>query len=93
VHWNSNRVSVSGLDSTSFGCRGAGFETVREDSKRGYDHGVFVPLMLAFPDADIPVVQLSLLASLDPKVPRAIDSQKGLVKGQVYWAARVLDHR
>ena len=31
-----------------------------EDSKRGYDHGVWIPLMLAFPTADVPVVQLSL---------------------------------
>lgn len=33
---------------------------------RGYDHGVFVPLKVAFPKAEIPVVTLSLAASLDP---------------------------
>ena len=33
---------------------------------RGFDHGVFVPLKVAFPDAKIPVVTLSLAASLDP---------------------------
>ncbi|HEY1254443.1 MAG TPA: class III extradiol ring-cleavage dioxygenase, partial [Terracidiphilus sp.] len=33
---------------------------------RGFDHGVFVPLMVAFTDARIPVVSLSLAASLDP---------------------------
>ena len=33
---------------------------------RGFDHGVFVPLKVAFPEARIPVVSLSLLASLDP---------------------------
>ncbi len=33
---------------------------------RGYDHGVFVPLKVAFPAAEIPVVTLSLASSLDP---------------------------
>ena len=33
---------------------------------RGFDHGVFVPLKVAFPKAQIPVVTLSLAASLDP---------------------------
>jgi aromatic ring-opening dioxygenase catalytic subunit (LigB family) len=36
------------------------------DPTRGYDHGVFVPLKVAFPEAEIPVVTLSLAASLDP---------------------------
>ncbi|MEO1766278.1 DODA-type extradiol aromatic ring-opening family dioxygenase [Thiobacter aerophilum] len=36
------------------------------DERRGFDHGVFVPLKLAFPEADIPCVQLSLRADLDP---------------------------
>jgi aromatic ring-opening dioxygenase catalytic subunit (LigB family) len=36
------------------------------DPTRGYDHGVFVPLKVAFPDAEIPVVTLSLNQSLDP---------------------------
>jgi aromatic ring-opening dioxygenase catalytic subunit (LigB family) len=36
------------------------------DPERGFDHGVFVPLKVAFPKADIPVVTLSLNQSLDP---------------------------
>ena len=35
-------------------------------ANRGFDHGVFVPLKVAFPEAKIPVVTLSLAASLDP---------------------------
>jgi len=35
-------------------------------ASRGFDHGVFVPLKLVFPEARIPVVSLSLAASLDP---------------------------
>ncbi|WP_367067112.1 class III extradiol ring-cleavage dioxygenase [Oryzisolibacter sp. LB2S] len=37
----------------------------QQDGARGFDHGSFIPLMLAFPEADIPVLQLSLLQSLD----------------------------
>lgn len=39
---------------------------VRRDPQRGYDHGTFVPLVVAFPAADIPVVQLSLERRFDP---------------------------
>jgi len=45
--------------------RAAGF-SVRGDAARGYDHGVFIPLKLMFPEADVPVVQLSLRADYDP---------------------------
>jgi len=37
-----------------------------EDAARGFDHGTFVPLKVAFPDADVPAIQLSLDATLDP---------------------------
>ena len=36
------------------------------DGERGYDHGMYAPMAVAYPDADMPIVQLSLLAGLDP---------------------------
>ncbi|QOD13882.1 dioxygenase [Psychrobacter sp. 28M-43] len=39
----------------------------KQDAERGFDHGVFIPLKLMFPEADIPVVQLSLRHDLDPQ--------------------------
>ncbi|WP_458524416.1 DODA-type extradiol aromatic ring-opening family dioxygenase [Onishia taeanensis] len=37
-----------------------------EEHRRGLDHGVFIPLKLVFPEAEVPVVQLSLKEGLDP---------------------------
>ena len=36
------------------------------EDKRGLDHGVFVPLMIMYPEADIPCIQVSLVKGLDP---------------------------
>jgi aromatic ring-opening dioxygenase catalytic subunit (LigB family) len=43
-----------------------------EEAERGLDHGVFVPFLLIYPEADIPVVQLSLRQDLDPAAHMAI---------------------
>ena len=39
---------------------------VELDADRGFDHGVFVPLKVAFPEAGIPVIELSVERGLDP---------------------------
>ena len=38
----------------------------RDETRRGLDHGVFVPFKLIYPQADVPIVQMSLQRGLDP---------------------------
>jgi aromatic ring-opening dioxygenase catalytic subunit (LigB family) len=39
----------------------------RLDDQHGWDHGVFIPLKVMAPDADIPLVAMSVRADLDPE--------------------------
>jgi aromatic ring-opening dioxygenase catalytic subunit (LigB family) len=40
---------------------------VRSDPSRGFDHGTFAPLYVMYPDAEMPVLQLSLKHGYDPE--------------------------
>ena len=51
-------------------------------ASRGFDHGVFVPLKVAFPEARIPVVSLSLAASLDPPLHLAAGRALGPLRDE-----------
>jgi len=67
-----NLLSAAGISSTL-------------DHDRDWDHGVFVPLILMYPDADIPIIQVSLLSSLDPSVHIKIgDALKSLRNDDVF---------
>jgi aromatic ring-opening dioxygenase catalytic subunit (LigB family) len=50
---------------------GAGFPTDL-DTDRGYDHGVFAPFYVMYPEAKMPIVQLSIRADYDPGAHLAI---------------------
>jgi 4,5-DOPA dioxygenase extradiol len=60
----------------------------RIDPQRGFDHGLFIPLKMMYPNADIPSIQLSLLRGLNPaahialgKALRELRSENILVIG------------
>ena len=46
--------------------RSAGI-AAREDAERGFDHGMYAPMVVSYPEADMPTVQLSLKRGLDPQ--------------------------
>jgi 4,5-DOPA dioxygenase extradiol len=47
------------------------------DGERGFDHGAFIPLLLMYPEADVPALQLSLLRGLDPQSHLALGAALG----------------
>ena len=62
----------------------AGF-TPQLDKNRGLDHGVFVPLLMLRPEADIPVLQISLLKGLDPAQHIALGEALAFLRRQNVW--------
>lgn len=59
----------------------AGF-AARLDSARGFDHGTFAPLAVIYPDAKVPVLQLSLRQGLDPKDHIAIGNALSALRNE-----------
>ena len=51
---------------------GAAGIATKTDPRRGFDHGTFIPFKLSWPKADVPTIQLSLKAGLDPAEHLAI---------------------
>ncbi|MGQ0849972.1 MAG: dioxygenase family protein [Actinomycetota bacterium] len=58
-----------------------GSETVHEDPGRGLDHGAYVPLVEMYPDADVPVLQISM-PTLDPKALFEMGRRLGPLRDQ-----------
>jgi 4,5-DOPA dioxygenase extradiol len=54
------------------------------DGERGFDHGLFIPLKLMYPEADIPALQVSLLQGLDSRVHIELGKALGsLITGNI----------
>jgi len=58
------------------------------DRNRGFDHGLFIPMKMMYPEADIPMLQISLIRGLSPqkhialgKALRSLLDEKILVIG------------
>ncbi|OBE93359.1 dioxygenase [Mycolicibacterium elephantis] len=54
-------------------------EPVRHDPRRRLDHGAYVPLTVMYPDADVPVVQISM-PTLDPQRLMALGERLRLLR-------------
>ena len=52
------------------------------DAQRGFDHGLYIPLMLMYPEADIPCIQISLADSLDAEFHIRIGQALAELKNQ-----------
>lgn len=50
----------------------AGLGPAQLDAQRGFDHGAFVPMAVAYPDAQVPLVQLSMKRGYDPQTHIAL---------------------
>lgn len=59
----ANRI-IEMLDNHEIECK--------EDRERSLDHGALIPLLLLFPNGEIPVVQVSLQYNLDPNYHKKI---------------------
>ena len=58
--------------------------TTSVDTQRGFDHGLFIPLKLMYPQAEIPSLQLSLLRSLRPDEHIAIGNALRLCGKKIF---------
>lgn len=52
------------------------------NQQRDFDHGVFIPLLLMYPQADIPVIQLSLRHDLNPGAHIALGAALSALRAQ-----------
>ncbi|MGD9984307.1 MAG: class III extradiol ring-cleavage dioxygenase [Porticoccaceae bacterium] len=81
---------------------GAAGIAAAQDPEHGLDHGVFIPCKLIYPDADIPVVQISLRPDLNPGAHLALGAalaplrREGVLligSGMSYHNMAILMHR